>query len=300
MLPPVAVPRALTPPTAVLPGSHRPVQRVPLASLIPLRSWFVDGSWRRGYLGLFLLFAFLPFLLLQATSNDQDIHRVAWGFALYFAAAWLIALRALIRPEPLPVWLLLRVGSCTMVAGVAIALALEKAIQPDTHNLVQMVLGVGLPEEFAKILAVYLFVFRSRQTWSMRAFLFAGVVSGLAFGAAEAVTYSAAYAQVADSLTATQYTGVEVWRLLTDSLFHACMAGISAFFLGLAVRHRSQAWMLGLSGLVTAAVLHGTYDRFAASWGGAAVAALILFMFVGYVATGEDLAADYLTSEGRS
>jgi RsiW-degrading membrane proteinase PrsW (M82 family) len=306
MLPAVVVPRSVSVPAQRVPSGTEQfvrlsghVQSLPLASLIPLRAWFVDGQWRRGYLGLFLLFALSPFVLLQATAHDTDIHRVAWGFALYFAAAWLITMRALIRPERQSVWLLLRIAGFTTIVGVAVAIALEKAIQPDNHSLVQMVLGVGLPEELAKALAVYVFVFRSRNLSSMRAFLFAGAVSGLAFGVAEAVTYSSAYANAASDLNASQYTGVEVWRLLTDSLFHACMAGITAFFLGLAVRHREQAWGLGLIGLVTAAVLHGAYDRFASGWGGAAIAALILFIFVGYVSAGEDVAADYLGAEVR-
>lgn len=304
MLPPVVVPRSVVVPAQRAPAPTEQlarltehVQSVPLASLIPLRAWFVDGSWRRGYLGVFLLFALAPFVLLQATAHDQDIHRVAWGFALYFAAAWLITMRALIRPERQSMWLLLRIAGFTMVAGVAVAIALEKAIQPDNHSLVQMVLGVGLPEELAKALAVYVFVFRARNLPSMRAFLFAGAVSGLAFGVAEAVTYSAAYSAESGSLNSAQYTLVEVWRLLTDSLFHACMAGITAFFLGLAARHRQQAWTLGLVGLVTAAVLHGAYDRFSSGWGGAAIAALILFIFVGYVNAGEDVAAGYLSTE---
>lgn len=269
------------------------VRDIPLHVLIPLGPWLRDGGWRRGRVGAFLLFAVAPFILLRATAGDREIYRIAWGFAVYFAALWMLALHALIRPERQRRWLLARVGGFTMVAGVGIAVAMEKVIKPDSSSLVQMVLGVGGPEELAKGLAVYLFVFHSRTLWSTRTFLFAGVVSGLAFGVAEAVTYSAAYASAAPYLGASTYTSVAIWRLLTDSLFHACMAGIAAFFIGLAAHHRRSAWTLIPVGLATAAVLHGAYDRYASSWGGTAIAALIIFIFAGYVRGGDSIADEY-------
>lgn len=124
---------------------------------------------------------------------------------------------------------------------------------------------------------------------------FAGAVSGLTFGTAEAVTYTIAYEQVLSSTATTQYTSVLVWRLLSGSLFHACMAGIVAFFIGLAHYHRRQAWVLILVGLSVAAVLHGTYNRLSEGWGGVAVAALIMFVFAGYVRSGDEVAHDYNT-----
>ncbi len=105
----------------------------------------------------------------------------------------------------------------TAVAGAAIAIALERWVDPE-DSWTGMVFGVGLVEEAAKALGVWLFVTRlSTPAWSTRAYLFAGAVSGLAFGTAEAVTYSVAYERALTS-DSTLYTGVLVWRLLSGGL----------------------------------------------------------------------------------
>ena len=266
------------------------LRAVPWTTLIPLRSWWTDGSWRRGWVGLFCGFAFAPFLVLRVTADDQDINRIAWGFALYFALMWFVVLYSLIRPGRLNWWLLARVAVFTAAAGTAVAIFLEKRLVPDSPNLLQMVVGVGLPEELAKALAVYLFVFRARPTPTTRTFLFAGAVSGLAFGAAEAVSYSQKYADLAPLLSPSSFTATVIWRLLSDSLLHAALAGIVAFFLGLAADRPHKPWLLMAIGLVLAATLHGAYDSWSAGWPGTAVAALIVFVFAGYVRSGDGIA----------
>lgn len=266
---------------------------------MPLRAWVSDRTWLTSWVGLFAIFAFAPFVLLQATKDDEDISRIAWGFAIYFAVAWFAAMHVLIKPEKQRWGVIASIVAFTTIAGVAIAIALEKAIQPEDSSLLQMIFGVGFPEELAKALAVYLFVFRSRrQMWSTRSFLFLGCVSGLAFGAAEAVTYSSLYESVAPYVSASSYTVQEVWRLLTDSLFHACMAGISAYFIGLAHWHRKKAVILMAAGLALAATLHGAYDRWANNWAGTGVALLIIVIFTGYVRSGDAIAHEYSINEG--
>lgn len=276
------------------------LREVPLSTLVPLRTWWTDGAWRRGWIGLFLLFAIAPFALLQATAEDDDVTRIAWGFALYFAAAWFMALAALIRPERQQPWLLVRVALFTALAGVAIAIALEESFDPG-DSWAAMVFGVGLPEEFAKGLAVWLFLTRfSNVAWSTRTYVFVGAVSGLAFGTAEAVTYSVAYEAAAPYFSTTDYTSVLVWRLLSGGLFHACMAGIVAYFIGLAAYSRQRPWLLIALGVMFSAVLHGTYNRLSEGWGGAAVAALIIFVFAGYVRSGDQIAHEYSASEAAA
>lgn len=267
------------------------LRAVPWAALLPLRAWWADGAWRRGWVGLFSVFAIAPFLLLRLTADDQDIHRIAWGFALYFALLWFVVLRGIIRPTGFNWWALARVALMSIVLAPAIAIFLEQHLAPQDSNFVQMVVGVGLPEELAKALAIYLFVFRSKTASSTRTYLFAGAVSGLSFGAAEAVSYTQHYADLASYLSPTSYTALITWRLLTDSLLHAVMAGICAYFIGLAAHYRASRWPLILSGLVLAAVLHGAYDSLASGWPGTIVAAVIIFIFAGYVRSGDQIAA---------
>lgn len=273
------------------------VRRLPLGTLVPLRAWWESRLWQQQWIGLFLIVALTPFFLLHLGGDPDNFHRVSWGFSLYFAFLWFLALHTLIRPEPVPWQTLAKVALFTIVAGVAIAIGLEERLLSDDPGVLGFIFGVGLPEEFAKALAVYLFLYRSPQVYGVRAFLFVGAVSGLAFGAAEAVSYSTAYASVLPFVSDAHSTLVaEVWRLVTDSLFHACMAGICAFFLGLARRSSDLRLPLLGFGLVFAALLHGLYDTFASDWIGTGIAVLIVFVFVGYVAKGEEI-GEQLTAD---
>lgn len=80
---------------------------------------------------------------------------------------------------------------------------------------------------------------------------------------------------------------------MTDSLFHACLAGITAFFLGLAYSYRAFSVGLIGFGLVFTATLHGLYDNFANGWLGAALAIATVLVFVGYVATCDEIGAQF-------
>jgi RsiW-degrading membrane proteinase PrsW (M82 family) len=266
------------------------IRAVPWAELVPLRAWWSDGGWRQGWVGLFSVFALATFILLQLTAGDQDVHRIAWGFALYFALLWFVVLYGIIRPPEVNWWTLARIVLVTAIAGTAIAIFLEKHLAPDDSNFLRMILGVGLPEEFAKAVAVYVFVYRSKTLSTTRTYLFVGAVSGLAFGAAEAVSYTQKYADLASYFSPTSYTALITWRLLTDSLLHATFAGICAYFIGLAFRYPQSRWALISIGLGLAALLHGAYDSLSSGWPGTVMAALTVFVFAGYVRSGDQIA----------
>jgi RsiW-degrading membrane proteinase PrsW (M82 family) len=259
--------------------------RLPFRALLPLRAWTSDRGWLEGRTALFLLMALTPFALLQATSDDTDVQRAAVGFAVYFAILWLIAIREIVQPEPLGWFVLGKISAFTTVAGVAIAVAVEKQLGASTGDPFASILTVGLPEEAAKALAIVIFLRAGRGQWTPRTYLYAGAVSGLAFGAAEAVTYTVQYASVLG--LGDGGLVVALWRLLCGGLFHACMAGIVAFFIGLGAWYRDLRWHLIGFGLSVAGVLHGLYNYLADGWGGAALAALTVVTFVGYVRTGD-------------
>ena len=136
----------------------------------------------------------------------------------------------------------------------------------------------------------------TRSPSSTRTYLFAGAVSGLAFGAAEAISYSQKYVDLAQYFSASSFAAVITWRLLTDSLLHALMAGIAAYFIGLAYRYRRSCWTLIGIGLGLAAILHGAYDSLSSGWPGTLMAAAIVFMFAGYVRSGDQIADQFAFS----
>lgn len=282
-----SLPAAVSRPPApgALDGLVAQLFRLPFRALLPLQDWATDAGWRQGRAGLFLFMALTPFALLQATSEDTDVERAAVGFAAYFAVLWLIAIRELVQPEALGWLVLTKVSAFTALAGIAIAIAIEEQLGASTDNPVASIVTVGLPEEAAKAMAIVLFLRASNPRWAPRTYLYAGAVSGLAFGAAEAVTYTVAYASVLD--LGDGGLVMALWRLLCGGLFHACMAGIVAFFIGLGAWYPDVRYHLIGFGLLVAGVLHGLYNYLADGWGGAALAALTVFTFVGYVRTGD-------------
>jgi RsiW-degrading membrane proteinase PrsW (M82 family) len=266
---------------------------LPLRKLIPLRTWWEDRSWRTGVPLAFLTLAVVPYVLLHLVGSGDNIGAAAWAFSLYFGGIWFVAIRALVKPERFSKWRLTGIVLFTASVGVSIAVTLERGLASSTGSLVASTLGVGVPEEFAKALPVFLFVFLAHsKRFSPRTYLYLGAVSGLAFGAVEAVTYSALYSSVLPFGGGT-YLTEEIWRLITDPVSHACMAGISCYFMGLAAAHRNKQVPLIGVGLAIAALLHGAYDTTASSWIGVGVTALTIFIFVGYALSGERIADEY-------
>jgi len=51
-----------------------------------------------------------------------------------------------------------------------------------------------------------------------------------------------------------------VWRFVTDPITHACWAGLTGYFIGLAVSGQYHPLRVGWIGLVMASVLHGLND----------------------------------------
>lgn len=110
-------------------------------------------------------------------------------------------------------------------------------------------LVIGLAEEGAKILAVYLAAFRNRE--------FNQVVDGIIY----AVSASLGFAALENLLYTTTFgLSVAPARAVVTSLAHASFGGIAGLYLGLAKLRPGHGAGTVLRGLVIAAGLHGLYD----------------------------------------
>ncbi|MBC3760835.1 PrsW family glutamic-type intramembrane protease [Quadrisphaera oryzae] len=276
--------------TVMSPLPTAPSVKVSL-TLQPLIAWAREPGFWRGWVGPFALFAVAPFALLQA-SGETESRVIATGFAVYFALLWGLVLHRVIAPEPQDRWLLVRISLFTAFVGTALAIAIEEWVLSDAPQLPDYVFGVGLPEEAVKALPVLLFVFLSRRSWTPRTFIFAGVVSGLTFGAVEAISYTGLYEQLSDLGAGTygDMTAATIWRLLSGGLFHGCLAGVLAYFIGLAYWYRRSAVVLVALGLGLVSVLHGLYDDLSGGWLGTAVAGFTIVVFAAYVRIGDEIA----------
>jgi RsiW-degrading membrane proteinase PrsW (M82 family) len=263
-----------------------------VSDLFPLGDWFRHHALRSFPVLLFLTLLCVPsiaLVILDAHLSASTFTAAAWIFAAYFALAWLLLLGVIVRPDYVTRLMLAVVIAIALATEVPLAIVLESALRSSDTTLGLSIATVGVPEELVKaipVLAVAL-LFR-RRVLMPRDYLFLGAVSGLAFGAAEVVQYFttnsvAAFYQTVQAaepsvrqLIATGHSAPNsvfavligpvwyfivtfVWRFLTDPITHACWAGVTGYFIGLAATRR-HTWLVAWIGLVIAAVLHGLND----------------------------------------
>jgi hypothetical protein len=79
-----------------------------------------------------------------------------------------------------------------------------------------------------------------------------------------------------------------VWRFLTDPITHACWAGLTGYFIGLAATGRHKWYTVSWIGLVIAAILHGLNDwsRVNGHWLWILVTIVSGILFLGYAKVG--------------
>ena len=276
--------------------SPRPPRTAQVNDLFPLGDWIRHHSLRSWPVLLFLLLICVPSIALYALGlnpSASTFDHVAWIFAAYFAVAWLLLLGVIIRPDHVTRTMLLLVTAIALATEVPLAVTLEVDLHAQTAGLGPSIYSVGLPEELAKALPVVVvaLVYRlfAQHDLMPRDYLFLGAVSGLAFGASEVVHYFTVngladfYQTVQSAIPTIQHlltTGhsapdslfavlIEpvryfvldfVWRFLTDPITHACWAGLTGYFIGLAASGRHKWYAVGWIGLAVAAILHGLND----------------------------------------
>jgi RsiW-degrading membrane proteinase PrsW (M82 family) len=264
--------------------------------LLPLGDWIRHRSLRSWPVLLFLALICVPsiaLVILGANPSTSTFDHVAWIFAAYFAVAWLLLLGVIIRPDHVTRPMLVLVIVVALATQVPLAVTLEVDLHASTAGLGASIWSVGLPEELAKcipVLAVALvYRFYQQRNLTPRDYLFLGAVSGLVFGASEVVHYftvngleefyltvqsvipslerllaaghSAPSSLFAVLIEPVRYFVLDfVWRFVTDPITHACWAGLTGYFIGLAATGRHRWWTVSWIGLVAAAILHGLND----------------------------------------
>ncbi len=286
-------------------------QRAPeysFSSLVPIRHWAKDPALRCWPVLLLIGLVCVPPIALVMLNNatESTIHAIAWIFAAYFAVAWLLLLGVIVRPQHVHRSMLVAVAVIGVVTQAPIAIFLETELHSSTGNLLD-IFTIGIPEELAKAIPIVVVAWIWRRQWptqTPRDYLFLGAVSGLVFGAAEAVHY---FTDVLGSLSGN-VNGLElqaltiqyIWRFLTDPIDHACWAGITGYFIGLAITGRSRKYAVGFIGIGIAAILHGLNDwnqvNSHPAW--VVVTLISVLLFLGYARAGAWLPEQEFASPG--
>ncbi|MFI5040552.1 MAG: PrsW family glutamic-type intramembrane protease [Acidimicrobiales bacterium] len=273
-----------------------------LSVLLPIRSWWESREWRKGYPLFFLVFALAPYVIFAAVSPAEGIKTVAWAYVGVFSVLWALLFFTLIRPGKVDAALFAEIAVTSAVFGIPLAIWMERRL-PGHDNLLHYILAVGLPEELAKAAPIFvIMVLLSKgRSYSTRMFMYMGAISGLAFGTVEGVGYIRMYERLllAGNMSPAAFVQILTMRFLTDSLFHACTAIITAYFIGLAVKNPMWRVQLMAFGIGMMAVLHGINDRWASGWPLVGIAATLLFVVIGYVQNGDRIEAEVSNAAAR-
>lgn len=127
-------------------------------------------------------------------------------------------------------------------------------------SIVGYVLGVGLTEEFTKMIPLFILQRRAREPMLPQTMVYYGLMAGIAFGVFEGVQYQTTVNVQADYTTAFV---LNIARLTSLPFLHAVWCGMAGYFIGMAglyPRYRRSLWFLALA---IPATLHGLYDSFA-------------------------------------
>ena len=114
-----------------------PAERLPdLAVLFPVRAWLRHPALRAWTTWLFVALVAVPPAALVVFADADDVTAIATVFAAYFAAAWFLVLRALVRPRAVGGALLAQVVIAALVIETPLAVGLETVLAANTHYLI--------------------------------------------------------------------------------------------------------------------------------------------------------------------
>ncbi len=192
---------------------------------------------------------------------------VFYAVSLYFAVIWGLFFYYLFRTRQVNVRTTVSVFFLTQLAVFIIFSGLNRlnffymfTEMSFPINIVGFTLGVGLTEEFVKMLPLLYLVRRTKEPLLPQTLVYYGLMSGIAFGVFEGVQYQTTVNTQADYTTAFL---LNIARLTSMPFLHALWGGICGYFVGFAnlyPRYRKSLYVLALA---IPAVLHGLYDSLA-------------------------------------
>jgi RsiW-degrading membrane proteinase PrsW (M82 family) len=152
-------------------------------------------------------------------------------------------------------------------------------------KLIGYTFGVGVFEEFVKLLPVYLLLRKSKEPLVPQTVVFYGLMSGIGFGVFEGVIYQLTVNAELDYSTSFF---MNIARLTCLPFLHSIWAGISSYFLAFAFlypKNRHSMWVLSI---LIPAILHGLYDTLGWSLLGLFVSYLGVTLLVIYLKNAKD------------
>jgi RsiW-degrading membrane proteinase PrsW (M82 family) len=271
-------------------------------TLVPIQGWLHDRGWRQGSRLLMIPYGLLPLIFLGLFSMSGNLHTPGWAYSLYIAPLWLMAFWYLIRPPKVTRLEILIAGGAIVWTIIWLNLV-TITINDQLKNPLTLpeALVVGYNEETSKaipvlVAALCLLWFR-KQKLDPRWWMLLGTITGLTFGVVEQSLYTPQAILGIHAATSAGQAVVDTllfsFRVFVDGFQHAVWAGISGFFVGVAVNYRRRRIPILLLGISIPAILHALNDWtltiFNTPYVGVLVQALSLLLFLGYTLAAQNI-----------
>lgn len=277
--------------------------QIPWSELFPVARMLNDGAWTHPWVLCLATAVLFPLLVTEYTGKeDPGLFWIALGLSLYFSIIWTAFFHWCIAPTQIRAWRVVATWLLTATIGMVGVVIASLVLIPffgdvfssdSQASLLKKVIGmwvsVAVVEETAKLAPVILLARYATSRESPRTCMYFGVVSGLAFGTIEALSYTQAYVGVhsADAISYAKLVELLMLRWICLPLLHAVFTGIAGFFVGLSRHSRSGAFRWVALGVATSATLHALYNVGSGSenltWLRVAMPALSISLFVGYL-----------------
>ncbi len=280
-------------------------------SIFPYREVFSTELYRSNTVRSLLFLGLFP-LVINLLAKQVSLEQIAWLIGIYSASIWGVVLYNLIKPVQFSWRNTLQCIAFTTMVGIPLLLIFQQVPPFRTlyhainagplFRLVGFVLGVGVLEEICKALPIYFLLARSQKLQDPLTAAFYGAMSGLGFAIAEGAAYSFRYAAGLSQgqLDLSAYVTANTIRFVSLPLFHAMLAGIVGYFIGLAVINPSRRSAIVFIGIMIAATLHGLYNTFAGGLPGLMIVAFTILLFVTYIRRSQHLVNEMHLAEQNS
>jgi protease PrsW len=275
-------------------GLWEKLRQLQWASFLPYQDVFKPELYQSPNIRLLLFFVLFP-LIVNLVSGKATLTQTTWLLGIYYASILGVVLHHLIQPPRFSWGDTLKCLVFTAFVGIPILLVFQR-ISPFTelyeasrlgflHRLLGSIFGVGLLEEACKALPVYFLMLRQQKLSDPHSAAFYGAMSGLGFAIAEGAAYSIRYAfgLTAGNLGFGSYVAANTIRFVSLPLFHAVLAGIVGYFIGLAAINPSRQGIILTLGIAIAATLHGIYNTFAGEIPGPLIIGFSILLFFTYL-----------------
>ena len=204
-----------------------------------------------------------------------------YGVALYFSVIWGLFFYTCFKTQQvdikttLTVFFLTQFGVLLLWDALGVPILNPFYIFIDSSfpiNLIGYVLGVGLTEEFVKMLPLFIILCKAKEPLIPQTLVFYGLMSGIAFGIYEGVQYQMT---VNAKLSYDISFFMNIARLTSLPFLHACWCGIAGYFLSFAELYPKYRRGLYTLAICVPMLIHGLYDTFSNMWG---ISLVIVFL----------------------